>query len=400
MNREYQAVKLTDRVYWVGAVDYRLREFHGYSTTRGTTYNAYLIRGDKTVLIDTVKKNFMNEMLSRIASVIEPARIDYVVSNHAEMDHSGSLPDVIPMISPEKIFASSMGVKALKEQFNWNVAVTPVKTGDSLDFGGGRLQFIETRMLHWPDSMVSYFPEEGVLFSQDAFGLHLATDQRFEDEVSWDVVRHESAKYFANILVPYSKQVLNVLKTLKESKLDIRWIANDHGPIWRKDVHRIMDLYEQWSLRKKLSGAVVVFDTMWGSTAMMAGSIAGGLADRGLDVKIQKLGETHRSDVATELLEAAAIAVGSPTINGTLYPTVADALTYIRGLRFSNLIGGAFGSYGWGGEAVKQIGESLTGMDISVVAELKVKYVPDKAALADCHAMGMKIAEELTGGLE
>jgi flavorubredoxin len=397
MADRHEAVHVAGRVYWVGAVDGALREFHGYSTPRGTTYNAYIILADKVTLVDTVKAPFYDEMIERIMSVIDPGRIDYIVSNHAEMDHSGCLPRMISRVSPEKVFASPMGIKGLREQFNWFETITPVKTGDVLDLGNEELQFIETRMLHWPDSMVSYLPSEKILFTQDAFGMHLASEERFEDEVDWDTVRYESAKYYANILAPYSKLILNVLETLKNSGMDIQMLASDHGPIWRRNIQRIYDLYEKWSLKQPEKKVVIVYDTMWGSTARMAEEIARGVEETGIDVKLFHLNRIHRSDVATELLEAGAVLIGAPTINSNMYPSVADVLTYIRGLRFTHLLGGVFGSYGWGGEGTRQVKEMLEAMGVQVIAETRAKYVPDEVALSECYSMGVTVADRLKG---
>ena len=397
MKEAFKAVKVTETVYWVGAIDWNVRDFHGYSTGRGTTYNAYLVLADKVTLVDTVKGPFREELLARVASVIEPGKIDYIISNHAEMDHSGCLPEIIEAIKPEKVFASPMGVKALADHFHADLDITEVKDGDRIDLGGRTITFLETRMLHWPDSMVSYLNEEKLLFSQDAFGMHLASSERFDDELPLPLLEHESKKYFANILLPFSRQILKVLDRLGEAKLEFDIIAPDHGPIWRKNQGRILDLYRTWAEQKRGAKAVVVYDTMWGSTEKMAKAIADGLTAGGSSAKVMKLRAAHRSDIATEILDAGALIVGSPTINNNIFPTVADILVYLKGLKPVGLIGAAFGSYGWSGESVKQVEELLSGMKVEIAAEAqRVKYVPTGEILATCRRLGETIAKQLT----
>ncbi len=389
-------MQVTDSVYWVGAIDWVLRDFHGYLTGRGTTYNAYLILADKITLIDTVKAPFVDEMLRRIGSLIDPTDIAYIVSNHAELDHSGGLPVTIETVGPEKIFASTRGANALGEHFHLDREIVPVENGESLSLGNMNLSFVETRMLHWPDSMFSYLDEGGVLFSQDAFGMHLASSERFADEIAPDILEYEGAKYYANILLPLSSLVTRLLQQVPELGLDIEVIAPDHGPIWREDIGNILDSYAQWAGQTPTKKAVVVYDTMWQSTALMAQAIGEGLAAGGAIPKLMPLGAAHRSDVATEILDAGALVVGSPTMNNNMFPTVADTLTYLKGLKPRNLIGAAFGSYGWSGEAVGQIEEVLTQMKVDLAAEgLKVKYVPDDNALAQCYALGQQVAAKL-----
>ena len=259
----FKAVKITDKVWWVGAIDWNLKEFHGYHTHRGTTYNAYLVLGEKPTLIDTVKAPFKEEMYSRIASVMDPSKIEIIVSNHAEPDHSGALADAIADLQPEKVYASVAGVRILDAQFHIGEKLTAVKTGDSIDLGGLSLSFVETKMLHWPDSMFSYLKEEKILFTQDGFGMHLATDRLFIDENPWDMVEEEMEKYYANILLLYSPQVLKLLEVFPSLNLDVQYIATDHGPVWRgADVAKPLELYRKFAeqepapVRRKRSQAV------------------------------------------------------------------------------------------------------------------------------------------------
>jgi len=396
MKGPFKAVKVSEHVYWVGAIDWTIRDFHGYLTSRGSTYNAYLIMADKITLVDTVKAPFQEELLARVASVVDPGKIDYIVSNHSEMDHSGCLPQVIQKVKPEKVFASAIGAKTLKNFFHLDQEIVAVQDGQTLGLGDVNLTFLETRMLHWPDSMMSYLTEDELLFSQDGFGMHLASGERFADQIEDWILDHEAAKYYANILLPYSPLIPKLLNRVGELGLAIKLIAPDHGPIWRGKSHRIVDLYTRWAEQKPTHKAVVVYDTMWGSTDLMARAIGDGIAAAGGTVKLMPLNSFHRSDVATEIMEAGALLVGSSTINNGMFPTVADVLTYLKGLKPKNLIGAAFGSFGWSGEAVGQIRETLDRMKVEPVGEdVKVRYVPDEEALARCRGLGQSVAEKL-----
>ncbi|MGQ9678441.1 MAG: FprA family A-type flavoprotein [bacterium] len=392
----FRAVKISDRIFWVGAIDWATRDFHGYSTELGTTYNAYLILGEKVTLIDTVKSPFKDELLSRISSVIEPEKIDYIISNHAEMDHSGALPDVILTLRPKKVFASTMGVKALHEHFHSGLDLVPLQDGDTLDLGSLTLKFFETRMLHWPDSMMSYLIEEQTLFSQDGFGMHWATSERFDDEVNSNVLRYQAAKYYANILLPYSTLVEKLIERITKLALPIDIIAPDHGPIWRKNPISVVSWYQEWAIQKPKKKAVVVYDTMWGSTDILARTIADAIVENGVEVKVMRLRANNRSDVVTEILDAAAVIVGSPTLNNGIFPTVADLLSYLQGLKPKNKVGAVFGSYGWSGEAVSILAEKMKEMGIESVAEpLRVKFVPDQEALKRCRELGSVVANQI-----
>jgi len=392
----YSAIKISEHVYWVGAIDWSIRDFHGYTTPHGSTYNAYLILADKITLIDTVKAPFKEEMMARIASVIDPSKIDYIVSNHSEMDHSGCLLEVAAQVRPEKVFASVMGVKNLKDIFHSDYDVQAVKDGESLSLGNMDLKFMETRMIHWPDSMFSYLEKDHVLFSQDAFGMHLATFERFVDEIPLDMIRYEAATYYANIILPYSGIVLKALDKLAATGWDIKIFAPDHGPVWRKDLGFIIDLYKKWALQKPDNKAVVVYATMWHSTEMMAKAIAESIAQAGVPVRILSMNDVHRSEVIYELLEAGALVVGSPTLNNNMLPQMADVMTYIKGLKPANLIGAVFGSFGWSGESVRDIAMILKDMKVEMVFDmLSVKHVPGKDALEKCHELGRAVAGEL-----
>lgn len=396
MEYNYQAVKLTDRVYWVGAIDWTIRDFHGYTTKRGSTYNAYLILADKITLIDTVKAPFRDELLARIASVVDPGKIDIIVSNHSELDHSGCLYEIIERVKPQTVYTSIMGAKTLKELFHSDVAVTPVKDGETVSLGNMTLTFMETRMLHWPDSMFSYLKEEEFLFSQDAFGMHLATSERFADEIDPDILKYEAATYFANILLPYTNLITKLAERVAASGLTFRMIGPDHGPVWRRDISGIIDDYRGWALQRPTMKAVVAYGTMWHSTEIMARHIGEGLAAQGVSVKMMSMDVVHRSDVAYEVLDAGALVVGSATLNNQMLPGMADFLTYLKGLRPANLIGAAFGSYGWSGEAAGQVMDILKEMKVEPVGDiLRVKHVPDREAMTGCFALGQSLGQAL-----
>jgi len=396
MNEAFRAVQITDHVYWVGAIDWSIRDFHGYLTSRGSTYNAYLVLGEKNTLVDAVKAPLKEEMLSRIASVLAPEKIDYIISNHAEMDHSGALFEVADVVHPEKIYASSLGNKTLIEHFHTDREITMVKDGETCALGNLHFTFLESRMLHWPESMVTYLAEDRLLFSQDIFGMHLATGERFTDEIAEHILNSEAAKYYANIILPYSQVVLRFLDKVKDCNLEIEVIAPDHGPVWRKNPLHIISSYTKWAAQKPTKKAVIVYDTMWNSTALMADVLADGLMEGGAAVKQMPLGTSHRSDVATEILEAGALVVGSPTLNNNIFPTVADVMTYLKGLKPQNLCGAVFGSHGWSGEAIKQLEVLMKDMKVDLVADsIKAKYVPDQDVLKYCHAVGKQLAERL-----
>jgi len=394
----FMARQVSENVYWVGAIDWDIEEFHGYLTQRGTTYNAYLIVAEKVTLVDTVKKPYLNEMLARIRSVIDPEKIDVFVSNHAEMDHSGCIPEILDLVKPEAAYASVKGVEALDEHYGVGERMTAVENGGAVSLGNMNLAFVETRMIHWPDSMVSYLDSDGILFSQDAFGMHLATSKIFADENDRDIMLWEAEKYYANIVLPYSKQVGRTLEALPGLGLDIKTICPDHGPIWRtpEDIGWVLELYTRFVAQKPTPRAVVVFDTMWHSTEMMAKAIGEGLRLGGVEAKVFNMDSAHRSDVATEVMNSGALVIGSPTLNSGVFPTVADILTYLRGLKPLNLIGAVFGSYGWNRKAIGELHRYADDIGIELVADdVTSKYVPKEDTLMAARRLGETVAEEL-----
>lgn len=397
-----EPVEIKKNLYWVGAVDWNVRDFHGYSTPKGTTYNAYLALDEKITLFDTVKKPFKGELLASIAKLVDPRKIDYLVVNHVEMDHSGTIPEMLELVQPEQVFCSAMAKKALLEHFHrddWPYRV--VENGERISLGSKSVQFIETRMLHWPDSMFSYIPEDRLLISSDAFGQHWATSERFDDEVRQEELLTHAAKYYANILMLYSPLVQKLLGKVQEIGLEIDMIAPDHGLLWRSRPNEILSAYDGWSQQQSKAKAVIAYDTMWHSTEAMAKAVAAGLQQEGIGFKLLNLKLNHRSDIMTELLDAKALVLGSPTLNNGMMPTMADLLCYMKGLKPAHKIGAAFGSYGWSGEAVKLLTEALQDMKMEVVEPgVRVKYVPVQEHLEQCVELGRKVGAAIKASLQ
>jgi len=388
-------VQLAKGVYWVGAIDWNVRNFHGYSTHRGTTYNAYLIIDEKIALIDTVKAPFYDEMAARVREIASFDKIDYVISNHVEMDHSGSLPMALRDAKNAKLVTlEKFGENGLAKTFHRSWPVIAVKEGSTVDLGKRKLAFIPTPMLHWPDSMCTYLVEDKLLFSMDAFGQHIATSQRFDDEVDMGIVMHEASKYYANILMPFGDLIVKAVNKLGGVKIDM--IAPSHGIIWRLHIKDIVEAYAKWGKGETAAKALVIYDTMWGSTQKMALAIVKGMVDEGVDVKLFNLTASDKSDVIKEVLDAKALIIGSPTLNNGMFPSVAEFLCYLKGLKPKNKIGAAFGSHGWGGGAVKAIQQELehTGVEL-IDSKLAFKFVPDEGEIQKCVDFGREVAAKI-----
>jgi flavorubredoxin len=394
-----EPIQIAEGVYAVGVTDWNIRDFHGYSTDLGTTYNAFLIVDEKITLVDTVREEFADQLLDNISRIVDPKKIDYVVSNHTEMDHSGGLARVMHRIGEDKaIYCSKMGHKNLPKHFapSWNYH--PVATGEELNLGNRTLTFVETRMIHWPDSMFSYLNENQILFSSDGFGQHYAGPEKFDDQIDEAAIMYHAKKYFANILLLYATHIQKLLDKVLGLRLKFKMICPDHGIIWRKDPQKIIDAYVKWCRQEPQKKAVVVYDTMWHSTEKMANAIVAGISQEGVLAKPLHLRKWHRSEIMTEVFDARAVVVGSPTLNNQLYPSLADFLTYMKGLKPLNKIGAAFGSYGWSGEAVKMLNKELEDMKFDVIDPgLRIQYVPDKAALEACYELGRKIGKAVNG---
>lgn len=388
-------VALTEGLFWVGAVDWNIRSFHGYHTPYGTTYNAYLIIDEKIALVDTVKGPFCGEMLQRIEEIIEPKDIDYVISNHVETDHSGSLPKIMEIAKKAKLITSERGKPGLLKYYKTDWPFVTVKQiNNEISLGKRKLKFIETPMLHWPDSMATYVETDGILLPNDAFGQHIATSKRFDDEVGLEVIMPEAAKYYANIVMPFGAIVLSTLEKLKALKINV--IGPSHGIIWRSHPQEIVSAYAKWARGEAENKVLVIYDTMWGSTEMIAKALVEGLSSEGVKVILFNLSSTDKTEIIKETLDAKALLIGSPTLNVGMFPTVAGFLTYLKGLKPKGKIGACFGSYGWGGGAVKAMNEELRQAGVEVLeADLDFKYVPEKEDLAKAVEFGKMIARKV-----
>jgi flavorubredoxin len=391
-------IRVLENIYWVGAVDWNVRNFHGftYSTHRGTTYNAYIIKDERTALIDSVYGPFSNEMIERIREIIDPSKIDYIVANHVETDHSGSISQILRLAPKAKILGTFKCKEGLQKHYfgNWDFQV--VKTGDEVSLGERSLKFIEAPMLHWPDSMFTYVEKDALLLPNDAFGQHLATSKRFDDEVDEEMLMGEAAKYYANILWPFSPLVIRKIDEVQKLGLKIKMIAPSHGVIWRSNPGRIIEAYLRWAKGEAKSRILVVYDTMWGSTEKMAKAMIEGISSEGVEASLFRLPFSDRGDIIKELLEAKGLLIGSSTINNSILPTVAPFLEELVGLRPRNKIAAAFGSYGWGGGAVKTIEGRIKEAGMAVVASaLAIQWVPDEDEIRRCFEFGKEFAKKV-----
>ena len=387
------AIEISPKVWWVGGIDWNERLFHGYTTERGITYNAYLIMDEKITLIDTCKATFADELVQRISQVVDPAKIDVVITNHVEMDHSGSLP-VIHRIAPNATIYASAGAGVNEVRAHFGIEATPVKSGDTLCIGERTLTFVTTPMVHWPDNMVTYSDVDQILFSNDAFGQHFATTKRFDDENDLCEIFKQAKKYYANIVWPYGMQAHKALEAVKG--LDLKMIAPSHGCIWRSHIDEILEKYEAWTTYQTEEKAVVVFDSMWHSTESMAREICDAFIAEGVSAQLVDVKTTHISDIMLYMCDAKYVAVGSPTLNSNMLPTIASFLTYMRGLSPKNeqRIGLAFGSYGWAPLGPKQVYAELENakfqLPVPVVAQ---QWIPSEENLAELQDTVRKMIE-------
>lgn len=375
-------VKLKEGVYWVGEIDWELRNFHGYSTHRGSTYNAYLIIDEKITLVDTVRPYLFDKMMQRLSSLIDPSHIHYIISNHVEMDHSGSLPLLMKIAKNATIITSPHGQKGLLAHYkrkDWNFKV--VKSDEIVSLGKKNVKFVLTPLVHWPDNMVSYLIEDRILFSNDAFGQHIASSERFDDEHPIGIVIDEAEKYYANIVLPYSSQVQKAMDAV--TPLTIDTIAPSHGIVWRSQVKTIVEEYKKWASNQVDNKCLVIYDTMWKSTEKLANTIQEAFESQRIPVKMANIRHSHISDIIADVLTTRFICVGSPTLNSNMLPTVSGFLTYLKGLSPKNRVGLAFGSYGWGGQAVGHVEDALKDCGFEMLESIKVQYIPDEAQLEE-----------------
>ncbi|MDN5277303.1 MAG: anaerobic nitric oxide reductase flavorubredoxin [Clostridiales bacterium] len=392
--------KITEKVTWVGKIDWELKRFHGneLSTHRGSSYNSYLIRDKKTVLIDTVWKPFAGEFVRNLKKEIDLNEIDYIVVNHGEIDHSGALVELMREIPDTPIYCTANAVKSLKGHYHHDWNFVEVKTGDTLDIGESKLIFIEARMLHWPDSMFTYMTGENILFSNDAFGQHYASEQLFNDQVKQDELYYEAMKYYANILTPFSGFVTKKIKEVMDMGLPIDIICTSHGIIWRDNPLQIVNKYLEWADNYQENQITIIYDTMWNGTRRMAEAIAEGIrsSDDAVVVKLYNASKYDKNDIITEVFKSKAVLVGSPTINRGISFSISGILEIIKGLGFKNKKAAAFGAYGWSGEGVKIITEELKDAGFEVVDEgIRALWNPDEQALQQCREFGQRFVRSL-----
>ena len=388
--------QLKDQIYWVGATDWGVRYFHGYelSTHRGSTYNSYLIKDEKTVLIDTVWAPLTDRFLENLREVVDIETIDYVIMNHLEPDHSGALVTLMKYIPEATIIVSRKGQESIQRHYHrkdWKIKA--VTTGEKLNIGKNDLVFVEAPMLHWPDSMFTYLAGQAILFSNDAFGQHYASSDIFQDEVDEVEVYQEALKYYANILTPFSRLVANKIEELKKLNLPIDIIAPSHGVIWRKEPLQIVEQYYKWATQSPPNNVVIIYNSMWGATHKMAEFIGKGIGEAGLSYKIYNIATADRNDVLAEVFKSKGILLGSSTVNNGLLTSLMPLLEDLIGLKFTNRVGAAFGSYGWSGESTSVLNEYLQKAKIKVMNEgLKFKYMPDEQDLEQCIQFGNDFA--------
>lgn len=393
--------ELAKGVYWVGVVDWGIRHFHGHELTthRGTTYNAYLIVDEKTVLVDTVWGPFQDQLIENIREVVDPSKIDMVVANHSEVDHAGGLPGIMRLIPNATVVVSSRGEESVEGHFHQPWKFKKVRTGEKINIGRDDLIFVEAPMLHWPDSMFTYLAGKEILMPNDAFGQHYASAFRFNDQVNQEELFEEAIKYYANILTPFSGLVTKKIEEVLALKLPVKIIAPSHGVIWRKDPLQIVKKYQEWAAQTPERSAVVLYDTMWEGTRRMAEAIGQGLAAEAVPHKLFHMAVSDRNDVITEIFKAKGILIGTPTINQGVLPTLAPILEDLKGLKFQHKIGAAFGCYGWSGESVKLIEEHFHISKIPVVAPgVKAKWQPKPADLLECEKLGRTMAQAIKSG--
>ena len=389
-------IQLLPGIYWVGAVDWNVRAFHGhtYNTKRGTTYNAYLIVDEKIALVDTVHGPFASEMIEKIREIVPPEKIDYIIANHVETDHSGALPALIKLCPKAKVLGTAKCKDGLYKNYygSWDFQV--VKTGNTLPLGTRTLTFLEAPMLHWPDSMFTYIASDALLMPNDAFGQHLASSERFDDEVDPAALMDEAAKYYANILWPLSDLVLRKIDDVQKLKLAIKMIAPSHGIIWRKDPGRIVNSYVSWARNDTKNKIVIAYETMWGSTEKMARKICEGATESGVSVKLFDVTQTDMTTIIGEMLDAKGYIVGSSTHDNDTLTAIAGFLHFLSGLKPKDRVAAVFGSYGWAGGAVKKIEDILKGAGITLAQEsISVKYVPDENEMKKCFDFGREFGK-------
>jgi flavorubredoxin len=389
--------QITNDVYSVGVIDWNMRSFHGntFITRSGVTYSSYLINDNEPALIDVVHKGFEDEFLKNISEIVNPEKIKHVILNHLEPDHSGAIECMAKVLKNAKFYGTAKLKEGLLKYYDLDIEINVVKTGDKINLGNNTLTFVEVPMVHWPDSMLTYCPEKKVLFSNDAFGQHIATNKTFTDELEQGLLWKEVAKYYANILWPLGVMIEKSINNLLKMNLPIDFVAPSHGLVWRQDINKVIEKYLSWTKNEVKNKVVVVYETMWGSTQIMAREIIRALTNKNIEVKMFDISKTDFAEIAYEMLEAKAFVIGSSTHDNEMLAYIAGYIHFLKGMKPKNRIAVSFGSFGWAGGAVKEIATNLSSFGVEVIEQVGAKFKPNKEELEKCYQAGEKIANIL-----
>ena len=389
--------QITKDVFSVGVIDWNMRNFHGntFITKNGVTYNSYLINDNEPALIDVVHKGFEDEFIKNILEIISPEKIKHVILNHLEPDHSGAIEYMAKVLKNAKFYGTAKLKEGLLKYYDLNIEINVVKTGDKINLGSNTLTFVEVPMVHWPDSMITYCPEKKILFSNDAFGQHIATNKTFTDEIKQDILWQEVAKYYANILWPLGPMIEKSVNNLLTMNLPIDFVAPSHGLVWKSNINKVIEKYLSWTKNEVKNKVVVVYETMWGSTQIMAREIVRALTNNNIEVKMFDIAKTDFAEVAYEMLEAKAFVIGSSTHDNEMLAYIAGYMHFLKGMKPKNRIAVSFGSFGWAGGAVKEIATNLSSFGIEVIDQISAKFKPNKEEMEKCYQAGEKLSKAL-----
>ena len=389
--------QITKDVFSVGVIDWNMRNFHGntFITKNGVTYNSYLINDNEPALIDVVHKGFEDEFIKNILEIISPEKIKHVILNHLEPDHSGAIEYMAKVLKNAKFYGTAKLKEGLLKYYDLNIEINVVKTGDKINLGNNTLTFVEVPMVHWPDSMITYCPEKKILFSNDAFGQHIATNKTFTDEIKQDILWQEVAKYYANILWPLGPMIEKSVNNLLTMNLPIDFVAPSHGLVWKSNINKVIEKYLSWTKNEVKNKVVVVYETMWGSTQIMAREIVRALTNNNIEVKMFDIAKTDFAEVAYEMLEAKAFVIGSSTHDNEMLAYIAGYMHFLKGMKPKNRIAVSFGSFGWAGGAVKEIATNLSSFGIEVIDQISAKFKPNKEEIEKCYQAGEKLSKAL-----
>ena len=389
--------QITKDVFSVGVIDWNMRNFHGntFITKNGVTYNSYLINDNEPALIDVVHKGFEDEFIKNILEIISPEKIKHVILNHLEPDHSGAIEYMAKVLKNAKFYGTAKLKEGLLKYYDLNIEINVVKTGDKINLGSNTLTFVEVPMVHWPDSMITYCPEKKILFSNDAFGQHIATNKTFTDEIGQDILWQEVAKYYANILWPLGPMIEKSVNNLLTMNLPIDFVAPSHGLVWKSNINKVIEKYLSWTKNEVKNKVVVVYETMWGSTQTMAREIVRALTNNNIEVKMFDIAKTDFAEVAYEMLEAKAFVIGSSTHDNEMLAYIAGYMHFLKGMKPKNRIAVSFGSFGWAGGAVKEIATNLSSFGIEVIDQISAKFKPNKEEIEKCYQAGEKLSKAL-----